>query len=137
MVDLAFASPKARARFECGKCCEQFKEKRKCQSNNFNVDMKPIHIDDWSLSYSFCPAVVYQHLDIQKLFLECRIAMKTGILPRAGNLENQDPNFQIALYAFIDRWESRTYAMVWRDVSEFTKEILGAIFGKKIRRRGD
>jgi len=75
----------------------------------------------------YCP-------EISILFTQCRIALESGIMPKEGSLEQQDELFTEVFYSFVDRWKQRQYALIWKDVSDFTGKVLEAIgkmFGGK------
>lgn len=105
---------------------------RKCQEPGFSNLKKPWRIDDYSLSYTFCPGKATWFEEILSLFRQCRVAMETGIMPKEGSFEDQDTLFCDVFPAFVERWKDRFYAMVWRDVRKFTQQVLQSIFsGKK------
>ena len=88
-------------------------------------------VDDYSRKYLFCPGKATWYPDIAELFEQCRIAIETGHLPRAGALEDQ-PDLFVEVYPdFVERWKSRQYYRTWRDVVDFTPKVLEQI-GKMI-----
>lgn len=89
------------------------------------------NVDDYSRKYLFCPAKSTWFPEIAELFEQCRIAMETGLLPVAGALEDQPELFVLVFPTFVERWRSREYFRVWRDVYEFTPKVLETI-GKMI-----
>jgi hypothetical protein len=91
----------------------------------------PLGIDAASLKYSFCAAKAGWYPEIIDVFEQCRVAYLTGILPQSGGLDDQPALFAMVFPAFVDRFRARTYARIWEDVSDYSQQILNAIFGKK------
>jgi hypothetical protein len=87
-------------------------------------------VDDFSLSYSFCPGKATWYEDIAEVFDQCRIALETGILPSKGSLNDQSEMFCEAFPIFLARWKERQYNRIWTDVRDYTKQVLEALFPK-------
>lgn len=134
MVDLHFTDRKNLKQFNCDQCAEQTKKQRKCQEIGFDNLKVVKQVDEYGTKVHFCPgkATWYEH--IVKLYQDCKLTYHTGILPKAGGMENQSSDFVDALYVFSEKWENRKYIKTWQDVHEFTEKIFQAIskmFGGK------
>ena len=103
---------------------------RKCEAPGFSNLRSPLTVDKAGLSYLFCPGKATHYPEIIELFDSCRVAYTTGIMPKAGGLEDQDGIFTEVFPAFTERWRERMYNRWWGDISEFTNNVLKAIFGK-------
>lgn len=82
------------------------------------------------MAYTFCPGKATWFPEAAALYIACRIACATGIMPREGGLDAQAAAFPEALHAFIDRWQERMYGRVWADIGTFVGKVLSS-FGKK------
>jgi len=107
------------------------KTSRRCEEKGFKNLSKPMKVAPLGDSYDFCPGKATWYPEIAELFQSCRVALETGILPKAGSLEDQDESFAEVFPLFIEKWKDATYRMIWSDVSEFTEKVLTSIFGKK------
>lgn len=91
----------------------------------------PLSVDKASLKYPFCPGKATWFPEIAAIFLQCQVAYKTGIMPRAGGLEDQGELFAQVFPAFVERWGERVYNRVWADTMNTVNQVLKAIFGDK------
>jgi hypothetical protein len=133
LVDLYYADEKVRKLHTCSVCRlnPSNAKQRRCEEPGFQNLKKPRKLDDGSFEYSFCPGKATWYDEIQDLFEQCRVAFETGILPSEGSLQDQDEMFLDAFYIFVEHWTARRYTRIWKDVREFTKGILEAIFKPK------
>lgn len=90
-----------------------------------------MHVDDEGLGFKFCPGKATWYEEVHDLYGACRVALEAGILPRDGSLEEQEATFVDVFPAFVDRWRERNYDRVWRDVKDFTRDVLKQVLGKK------
>jgi hypothetical protein len=130
---LHFADEAARKKVTCDLCRKNPSNAkvRRCEEPNFDVIPRGFRLDDFSLSYQFCPGKAFWYEDMIELFQKCRVALETGIMPREGSFEDQDVLFCEVFFSFVQRWRERFYAKVWSDVQTFTKKILESVFSKK------
>lgn len=131
MIDLAFATPRDRKKFDCSTCPANVKLARKCGKAGYDNLKAAPRIDDQSLDYTFCPGKATWHASFGELLSQCRVALETGILPRRGTLEDQDELFADVFPSFILRWRERTYGRFWKDAEELVSRWMNALFGKK------
>lgn len=131
LVDLRFTDESSRKKFTCAHCPATVMAGRRCQEPGFENLKSPMKVDETGgQGYSFCPGKATWSAHAAELFMQCRLAMETGILPGGPNLDEQDAYFVATLPAFVDRWRERTYRRIWNDVSDFTGAVLKAIFPK-------
>lgn len=105
---------------------------RRCQEPGFEaLSHRPRWVDAEGPKYNFCPGKATWYEEIAILFEQCRVALETGILPKAGALEDQDELFNEVFYTFVERWRTRQYRLLWKDISEMAEAILKAFSGKK------
>lgn len=133
-MDLWFAESKVKSHFNCDNCLKNPRtaKTRRCQEPGFEeLEKKPMGVDRDSVKYTFCPGKATWYEEIAILFQQCRIALETGILPKKGSLEDQDELFTEVLYTFVERWRSRQYRLVWKDVTEMGEAVFKAFSGKK------
>lgn len=131
LVDLYWAANKDRKRFNCDKCRESTKIQRNCREPGYeNLAPGKYHrVDDQGVKFRFCPGKATWSPTITSLFHQCRTTQITGHLPLDGGLDDQPEMFTEVYPVFVERWQERSYARVWRDVGEFSPEILKQ-FGK-------
>ncbi len=103
----------------------------RCAEERFDVLGKGVEVEKGWGRFAFCPGKATWYEEIITLYDDCRVALETGILPKGGALEDQDPLFLEAFPAFVQAWRERSYDRVWNDVRTFTKSVLEAVFGKK------
>ena len=132
MIDLWFAEDRIKKTFTCSLCVKNpsTAKERRCQSPGFENLRKPRKVDEYGLEYSFCAGKATWYPEIAELFLQCRVALETGILPERGSYLDQPEMFVDAFPDFVQRWKERTYNRVWQDTRDFTKSVLESIFGK-------
>ena len=132
-MDLYFADGDTKTKHNCSVCVRNpiNQQIRRCQEPGFKNLVKPREIDAQSLKYSFCAGKATWFDDIAILFDQCRVTLETGILPKAGSIEDQSEMFADVLPTFIERWRDRNYSRVWTDVNKFTTSVLEALFSSK------
>ena len=129
-MDLAFAEPRARKLYTCHQCPKQRRASRHCEEPGLRNLKRTIRVDDKSLAYTFCPGKATWYPEIAQLYLSCRIAQATGIMPREGGLDRQSAAFPDALHQFIERWQERMYGRVWGDIGTFVGKVISS-FSKR------
>lgn len=133
MIDLRFADSESTKTFDCSKCPGSLKKQRKCEQDGLNNLDRLISVDQYGIKLPFCPAKAIWYHEFTNLFSVLLVALETGILPKAGSLEDQDQLFVELFPYFVDRYRSRQYNKTWSDVLAFTPKVLEAI-GKMISR---
>jgi hypothetical protein len=134
LVDIYFADGKDLKQFNCDQCSEIVKRQRKCLHDGFDNSKILKQTDIYGLKVPFCPGKATWFEAARKLFDDCRVAMLTGLLPRAGGLEDQDAKFADVFPFFIERWQYRQKIKLWSDINDFTGRIfeaVGKMFGSK------
>lgn len=131
LVDLWFADDKRRRAFNCATCPNNVKLERRCQENGFENTKREWSVDDKGLKVRFCPGKATWYGEIIDVFRECRVAFETGVLPRAGALEDQSDIFADVFPFFVERWSDRRFLKIRGEIVDFVSQVLTAIFGKK------
>lgn len=109
LVDLQFADEKVTKAYNCSTCPAPVKAQRRCEEPGFDNFKSPRKLagDDKSAPQSFCHAKASWYPDVIKVFMDCRVALESGILPRGGGLEDQDDIFYSCFWTFVERWRFR------------------------------
>lgn len=126
-----FANAKDRDTYDCGKC-RKFKPYRavklQCADDGFSMlEKKPLRIDKHGSRYPFCPGKATWYPQIDEVFRQCLVAKETGLLPKAGGLQDQSALFNQAFSTFIEKYTWRRYGRVWQDVNEIIPKVLDAV----------
>lgn len=132
LVDLWFADNKTKPIYNCSLCQKnpETAKARRCQEPGFTqLEKRPRTIDDFSLKYEFCPGKATWYEEIAQLFQQCRVALETGILPKAGALEDQDELFTDVFYTFVERWRSRQYTLMRKDTADMAEVFVKSFSG--------
>jgi hypothetical protein len=133
LIDLRFADSDSTKTMDCSKCPSSLRKQRKCEQDGLNNLDRPISVDSYGLKLTFCPAKATWYHEFTELFSQLLVALETGILPKGGNLEDQDQLFVELFPYFVDRYRARQYSRSWADVITFAPKVLEAI-GKMISR---
>jgi len=133
LIDLRFADAESTKAYDCSKCPSSLKKQRKCEEKGLNNLDRLISVDQNGIKLPFCPAKATWYDEFTNLFSVLLVALETGILPKAGSLEDQDQLFVELFPYFVDRYRARQYNKTWTDVLSFTPRVLEAI-GKMISR---
>lgn len=91
-------------------------------------------VDEFGIKVNFCPGKATWYEEIMVLYNQCYVALKTGIMPVSGSIENQPVNFAETISFFIEHWELRSKIRLWSDINEFASkifEVIGKMFGGK------
>lgn len=114
MVDLHWSEPESKRQVTCRTCSKIQKKQRKCETDGYNHNKaKGYKVDDYSLSYSFCPGKATWSSRIALLFTQCKQAYFIGEYPKPGRLEDQDAWFASVYPTFVERWEERKFYRGW------------------------
>ena len=127
MIDLRFASNDILKTVDCNKCPEVVKRQRKCKEPGFNNISRGRQIDGSSLKLTFCHGKATWYNEIGELFLECFMAMETGILPDKGSLQDQEQMFTECFPWFVNYFRQREHSGRWQEINEFTGKIFEAV----------
>jgi hypothetical protein len=134
LIDLNFADYKNIKQFNCDQCSDSVKQQRKCGHEGFENLTILKQTDEYGLRVPFCPGKATWFESMHKLFDECRVAMTTGLLPKAGAIEDQSALFNDVFPFFVERWQLRQKLRLWSDINDFTAKIfeaIGKMFGSK------
>jgi len=128
MIDLHFAVESDKRQYRCSKCPKMQQQLRKCDDDGFEQFSRARRVGSDKLSdeYRFCPGKATWYDEVAELFYNLRMAYETHILPKPGDLIDQDAEFWMLYPWFVSKWSDRSYARVWADVSEFTPKVLEA-----------
>jgi len=131
LIDLHFAEEADRAKFQCSTCPIKTQTDRRCHNEGFENWKHPkFKIGSGKNVYRFCPGKATWFDEIADVYEQCFVTMHTGLLPRAGALEDQDDTFVEVLPSFLERWKARHYGSVWSDVTSYVSALIKA-FTKK------